>query len=1160
MQPTPPQGPYGPPNGALPYRPIERPLQPNQNQPMMARPMPGQPTSIMASRPLPPGPQMPQQPSRPIMQSPGQPPNGLSSLQQMPIPTDGQQLQQQQRFASRPLQQPMQQPGTAMPRGPMQQQGPMVQQQIPASQQQPRPTGIMPQQHQPQPAIVDPSLSNPMMTQPGIPSQQPLNGINGSHNSNATNPTAGEVENTALAQQMGNMVIGSKSRSKRVYAGQDAMGGSGMMAPGPSPMQQSGGMINGQPQQQPQQQRPQMMPERPLQQQASFNQFVAPGAPTQPAGNQSIPQQQMGLPNQYQPIQNQQNSQYQPAQNPYPNQPLLNPYPNQIPQQPMRQPDTSAPQINRAPLQPLQPLQVNQPVNQSMRSAAPLSATTPRSRIDPNQIPSPIAVQEADQTHYDKEPYMTLSKTVPPLASSRFRAVDEGNCNPRFIRLTTCNFPTTNELLTTSELPLGMVVQPLADLAHDEASVPIKVVDFGETGPVRCNRCKAYINPFVIFTDGGRKFTCNLCTFENDVPQEYFANLDMAGRRVDIDQRPELLFGSVEFVAPKEYCARPPQPVSYLFCIDVSWSAVQTGLVKLTADALRQIFYGERPILPSGARIGIMTYDRAVHFYSLKSTLEQAQMLVVPDVEDIFVPISEGLLVDPIESRHVIEGLLDCLHTLFESTRINDPAVGAAMQAAYIAMKEHGGKVIFTQTTIPSFGPGALVNREDVKILGTDKEKTLYEPQDNYWKKLAHDYAGSGISVDLFLFPNAYIDVATVGVVATMTGGDTFNYTNFDGPRDGLKYMNDMLRLLARTFGYESLLRIRCSNGISVKEYFGNFYMKNTTDVELAGLDSEKSIGVLLKHEGKLDERTDVSLQCAVLYTTATGQRRIRMHNTTVPVASLLGNMFRYAEMDTTINFMAKMAISQSLSAPLRTVREQITDKCVKILTAYRKHCASSSSNPGQLILPESFKLYPLYALSLLKTKAFRAGPEMSTDIRVYHMRLLRGMGVSGTIPIIYPRLFPLHQLAGETTPTAESMPSTNLPPTIRTSYERLEPSGAYLIENGMQLFIWLGRELPPPFLEAVFGVNALELVDSKMRLLPPLTSHLSTRIRGILDEVIASRSRYLQLQLVRQSLDPVLEIEFANTLVEDKNHDNMNYVDYLCAVHRSIQVEMTTT
>ncbi|XP_016677451.1 uncharacterized protein [Gossypium hirsutum] len=43
-----------------------------------------------------------------------------------------------------------------------------------------------------------------------------------------------------------------------------------------------------------------------------------------------------------------------------------------------------------------------------------------------------------------------------------------------------------------------------------------KVVDFGESGPVRCSRCKGYINPFMKFIDQERKFICNLC----DDPQE----------------------------------------------------------------------------------------------------------------------------------------------------------------------------------------------------------------------------------------------------------------------------------------------------------------------------------------------------------------------------------------------------------------------------------------------------------------------------------------------------------------------------------------------------------------------------------------------------------------------------------------------------------------
>ncbi|KAJ1555885.1 COPII coat Sec23p-Sfb3p heterodimer component [Cladochytrium tenue] len=92
----------------------------------------------------------------------------------------------------------------------------------------------------------------------------------------------------------------------------------------------------------------------------------------------------------------------------------------------------------------------------------------PRNRIDPNQIPSPLFVQEADQAAHEGKPFSTYSRTMPPLASSRFCGVDEGNCNPRFMRLTTYHIPCTEELLTTSNLPMGAVIQPMADLAPDE--------------------------------------------------------------------------------------------------------------------------------------------------------------------------------------------------------------------------------------------------------------------------------------------------------------------------------------------------------------------------------------------------------------------------------------------------------------------------------------------------------------------------------------------------------------------------------------------------------------------------------------------------------------------------------------------------------------------
>lgn len=49
--------------------------------------------------------------------------------------------------------------------------------------------------------------------------------------------------------------------------------------------------------------------------------------------------------------------------------------------------------------------------------------------------------------------------------------------------------------------------------------------------------------------------------------------------------------------------------------------------------------------------------------------------------------------------------------------------------------------------------------------LGTDKEKTVLVPQNKFYNELGQECVGVGCSVDLFLFNNAYIDVATLSQV-----------------------------------------------------------------------------------------------------------------------------------------------------------------------------------------------------------------------------------------------------------------------------------------------------------------------------------------------------------------------------------------------------------
>jgi len=79
--------------------------------------------------------------------------------------------------------------------------------------------------------------------------------------------------------------------------------------------------------------------------------------------------------------------------------------------------------------------------------------------------------------------------------------------------------------------------------------------------------------------------------------------------------------------------------------------------------------------------------------------------------------------------------------------------------------KNLGGKLFIFQSVIPNYGPGAIRNREEPKLLGSDKERTLYEPQDDFYKKIGVELSTAGISVDLFLFPRQYVDVATLGMI-----------------------------------------------------------------------------------------------------------------------------------------------------------------------------------------------------------------------------------------------------------------------------------------------------------------------------------------------------------------------------------------------------------
>merc|ERR1740128_451157 len=433
-------------------------------------------------------------------------------------------------------------------------------------------------------------------------------------------------------------------------------------------------------------------------------------------------------------------------------------------------------------------------------AAGPMGAPQ-RKSLDPDSMPNPIQVMDDDARNFTSGEFFSDARgKVPPLVTTKFITRDAGNSGPSFVRSTMYTVPDTPDMKKQTGVPLGLVISPLADTKEGEYPPP--VVNLGELGPVRCNRCKAYMSPFMQFVDGGKRFMCKFCKATTEVPQEYFQHLDHTGQRIDKNERPELCLGTYEFVATKDYCrdSVPPKPPGILFAIDVSYPMMKEGIVQLICQNMKSILR-DLPVdsaagfTKSNMKVGFMTYDKNINFYNCNPLLAQPQQMTVGDVNDMFVPMAEGLMVDVAESEVVIDSLMEQLSGLFSETRETETILGPVIQAGKEAFKAAGrcGKLVVFHHNLPvAEAPGKLKNRDDRKCLGTDRKKTVLAPQTKFYNDLGQECVSVGCSVDLFLFNNAYIDIATLSQVSRLTGGQVYKYTYFQPDLDGHRFISDL--------------------------------------------------------------------------------------------------------------------------------------------------------------------------------------------------------------------------------------------------------------------------------------------------------------------------------------------------------------------------------
>ncbi|CAL1689443.1 unnamed protein product [Lasius platythorax] len=720
-------------------------------------------------------------------------------------------------------------------------------------------------------------------------------------------------------------------------------------------------------------------------------------------------------------------------------------------------------------------------------------------------------------------------KVEPPKIKLHQEFLDNVNCNPEIFRCTLTKIPESNSLLQKSRLPFGVLIHPFRDLNH------LAVIQCNTI--VRCRACRTYINPFVYFVDS-RRWKCNLCFRLNELPEEF--QFDPVTKSYgDPSRRPEVRTGTIEFIAPSEYMVRPPQPAVYLFVMDVSRLAVESGYLQIVCNTITD----ELSRLPGDSRtqVGFLAVDSALHFFSMPDNVSQPHEMVMLDIDDVFLPCPENLIVNLKEREELIRDLLAQLSVKFCGTHDTNSALGAGLQAALKLLSATGGRVTVFQTCLPNIGPGALQPREDPNTR-TNKDVPHLNPATDFYKRFALDCSGQQIAIDLFLLNSQYSDLATLSCMSKFTGGCIYHLPLFRASKlQNTETLERLLRrYLTRKIGFEAVMRLRCTRGLSIHAFHGSFFVRSTDLLCLPNINPDAGFGMQISIDENLSDVQNVCFQASLLYTSSKGERRIRVHTLCLPVVSSLSDVLYSADQQCIVGLLSKMAVDRSLQSSLSDARDALINVAIDVLSAYR---LSQSSGAGGLVAPGSLKLLPLYIIALLKSVAFRSGTSTRLDDRVFAMFQLKTLPLAQLIQMVFPDLYPVHALDDRNSKDIDGKVCPQ-PPRLHLSAEKLDSRGVFLIDSGDRIFIYVGKNINPIFCSNVLGVSAFASIPEEMYELPELDTVESERLRNFVFSLQEEKPYYVPVQIIRD--DSHFRTLFIERLIEDRFESALSYYEFL--------------
>ena len=747
------------------------------------------------------------------------------------------------------------------------------------------------------------------------------------------------------------------------------------------------------------------------------------------------------------------------------------------------------------------------------------------------------------------------------------------NCSSEYISTTTNIFPSNIETLNKLSLPISISLCPMKN-----TGIEIPFINYGDNNVPRCiNRnCRAYLNPFVKFIDGGEKWNCNICGQINNTEAYYYSDVDKNGIRLDVNEKPELCCGSYEFFANKSYWKKGKNPTDalYFFIFETSNGAIDNGFLHACIEGVKDVVSNESFYNGNSIKISIITYNLGVDFYSYNEKFSQPQMLTVND-EEMFLPTNKNNLIFSIQKdKDKILQILDLIQNTFNKNNQNITSsnckdsmhIFSSIVGAYLIGKNSGGKIVL-------FSSSNILNTLPNMIGGYDKnmtkEQLAYSALDK--KKLRNigiNLTNENIGCDIFASADSQINTFTLNQICEYTNGHLYFYKKFNIDLHYKNIFNQIRRVLTRPIAWEGVNRTRFSLGYKISSYStpilitnGDLFVFPTTDGDQNYLFSVSPSPPKTEENDQNSKNNNftqdfsnkenyVYIQSALLYSYGDGTRRIRVHNLCLPITSNV----KYIYNEINSELLATYYLKDTIDKIYKT--KNISNAIISTDTQFKHFIdkvMSSQHNMNKELLP-NLDYLPLYMIGMFKHRIFcKEEVEKNYDIDISNfLRIsLQKLSSQEILCFIIPSIYSLHDLENDKNigNYNEGTGQFNMPNMISSSKSSMEDNGLYLIDNGYLLIIYVKQAVSPYIIKNIFNVNdlkSLNIIINEDNIFGDNDSNeFKDRIKNILDYIRGGKSIFQNLIFVFEGAKGERIIN--ESLIEDNYCQwfPMNYINF---------------